>query len=189
MASAGSMLTPQRREKEETVAELARLLREAPACVVVDYRGLRVGEEGELRRQLREAHVTYRVVKNTLVELAARQAGVDGLDGYLRGPTAVAFSLEEPTDASRVLARFARDHQALRFKGGVLDGRVVGEQAVRALADLPPREVLLAQVAGAFAAPLALVGAMLSAPIRGLVTVAEQLAKARAEAAPVAGEA
>lgn len=177
--------TPQRREKEETVAELAQLLRQAPAAVVVDYRGLRVTEEGELRRLLREAGASYRVVKNTLVELAGREAGLDGLEALLRGPSAVAFSLAGPTDAARVLAAFARDHQSLKFKGGVVDGRVVGEGRVRQLAALPSREVLLAQVAAGLAAPLAAMAALFAAPIRGLVTATAQLARAGGPGEPV----
>ncbi len=185
LATAG--VSPQRREKEQAVAMLAEELRRAAACVVVDYRGLRVAEEGELRRQMREAGVSYRVVKNTLMELAARDAGVDGLEETLRGPTAVAISRSDPAAAARLLAQFARDHPALQFKGGVVEGRVVGAAEVRALAELPSREVLLAQVAGGLAAPLALVAAVLAAPLRGLLGVTEQLARRGGAAAGAEG--
>ncbi len=168
-----------RRAKEETVADVGRRLRSAPSTVVVDYRGLNVGDDAALRRRLRGAGVEYRVVKNTLLDRAAREQGLDGMDALLRGPTAVAFSLADPTAAARELAQFAKDHEQVQFKGGVLGGRVIGPEAVRALAELPSRETLLARVAGAFAAPLAATASVLGAPIRALATAADQLAKAR----------
>ncbi len=169
--------------KQRTVAEVATRLREAPSTVVVDYRGLNVGEDAELRRKLRAARVEYRVIKNTLVTRAAAEVGLDGLDDVLRGPTAMAFSLEDPTAAARELTAFAKDHQKLQVKGGVLEGRVIGADQIKALADLPPREVLLAQVAAAFAAPLVKTATLFAAPLRALVTVTDQLAKTRDGAA------
>lgn len=172
-----------RETKERTVAEVATHLREAPSTVIVDYRGLNVGEDADLRRKLRAARVEYRVIKNTLVTRAAAEVGLSELDGILRGPTAMAFSLEDPTAAARELMAFAKDHQALQVKGGVLEGRVLGPDQVKALADLPTREVLLAQVAAAFAAPLVKTATLFAAPLRALVNVTDQLAKSREGAA------
>ena len=169
--------------KQRTVAEVATRLREAPATVVVDYRGLNVGEDAELRRKLRAARVEYRVIKNTLVTRAAAEVGLDGLDDVLRGPTAMAFSLEDPTAAARELTAFAKDHANLEVKGGVLEGRVIGADQIKALAELPSREVLLAQVAAALAGPLVKTATLFGAPMRALVTVTDQLAKSRGGAA------
>jgi|BEDMetMinimDraft_2_1075160.scaffolds.fasta_scaffold12004_3 large subunit ribosomal protein L10 len=170
---------PQHLAKQRTVAELAEGLRTSASAVLVDFRGLRVVDEAELRRRVREAGATYRVVKNTLLRLAARGAGLEGLEPLLEGQTAVAFSWRDPTDAARVMVAFAREFPALRVKGGVLGGRVLGPDEVQALAELPSREVLLARVAGAFAAPLAAVAMAWSAPLRALGAVVSQLAKSR----------
>jgi large subunit ribosomal protein L10 len=180
----GRVGTAVRQAKERTVAEVAARLREAPATVLVDFRGLDVAEDAELRRRLRAARVEYRVVKNTLAARAAEQVGVRGLEALLRGPTAVAFSLEDPTAAARELVAFARDHEELQVKGGVLDGRVIGPEEVKALAELPPKEVLLTRAAAALAGPLRAAAAVLAAPLRALVTATDQLAKrGRAEPA------
>ncbi len=179
----GKVATATRELKERTVAEVSSRLREAPATVLVDYRGLNVSEDAELRRKLRAARVEYRVLKNTLVTRAAAELGLGGIDGLLRGPTAVAFSLEDPTAAARELTAFAKDHQNLQVKGGVLEGRVIGPDEVKALADLPSREVLLASVAAALAGPLVKTVTLFGAPMRALVTVTDQLAKSREGAA------
>jgi len=169
-----------RQAKETTITEVAARLRSAPASVVLDYRGLTVADDAELRRRLRAAAVDYRVVKNSLVQLAARQAGVLGLDDLLRGPTALAFSLEDPVSAARELAQFVREHQQISLKGGVLEGRVIDPDQVRALAELPSRHALLGRLAGALAGPLAATAAVLGAPLRAFATVTDQLAQAAA---------
>lgn len=172
----GTVGAAQRRVKEETVAHVAQRLRDSAAAVVVDYRGLTVAEDGDLRRQLRAAGVEYRVLKNTLVTLAAGLAGLSELDPILHGPTAIAFSAEDPVAPARELTAFAKGHQKLQVKAGVLEGRVVPPEAVRELADLPPRQELLARVAAAFAAPMVATACVFAAPLRALVTVTDQLA-------------
>lgn len=170
------------RVKEETVGRVAERLRASASTVVVDYRGLTVIEDGELRRRLKSAGVEYRVLKNTLVTRAAAGVGLPELDAVLRGPTAVAFSGSDPVAAARELSAFAKDHQNLQVKGGVLEGRVIGPEQVQALADLPPRQTLLAQVAAALNSPLVATATLFTAPLRALVTVTDQLAQARGEA-------
>jgi len=172
-----------RKIKEDTVGHVVERLRGSTATVVVDYRGLTVSEDGELRRRLRSAGVEYRVVKNTLVTLAATGAGLTELDAVLHGPTAIAFSETDPVAAARELAAFAKDHQHLQVKGGVLEGRVIGPEDVKALAELPSRVTLLARVAAALNAPLVATAVLFAAPIRALVTVTDQLAQARGEGA------
>jgi large subunit ribosomal protein L10 len=184
---AAAAVKPQRAKKMEAVAGMAARLRAAPAAVLVDFRGLRVAEESELRRLLREARVEYRVVKNTLARRAAREAGIEGLDPLLVGPTALAFSAVEAPDAARVLVGFARDHPALRFKGGVLAGRVLAEADVRTLAEMPSREVLLGRVASALVAPLGALAAVLAAPVRSLLVATRELARQREAAGNQAG--
>ncbi len=171
-----------RRLKEQTVVQVAERLRSAPASVIVDYRGLTVAEDGELRRRLRSVGVEYRVVKNSLATLATAQLGLSELDGVLRGPTAVAFSAEDPVAPARELSAFAKDHQKLQVKGGVLEGRVIGAEDVRVLAELPSRGELLARVAAALNAPMVATATVLGAPLRAFATVAERLGQARGEA-------
>ena len=179
----GATATATRRAKEETVAHMGERLRGSAATVVVDYRGLDVAADSDLRRRLRQAGVEYRVVKNTLLWRAAEETGLAELEPLLSGPTAVAFSPEDPTVAARELAQFARDHQQMQFKGGVLAGRVIGPDDVRALAELPSREVLLARLAGALAGPLVATATVLGAPMRALATATQQLQAAREGAA------
>jgi large subunit ribosomal protein L10 len=174
-----------RAAKAAEVAYLRDRLSRASTAVFTDFRGLDVARATELRGRLRRAGVEFRVVKNTLALRAAREAGIDGVEGFLEGPTAVAFSLGEPTAAARELQAYLREHPELsvRVKGGLLEGRPVGPDAVQALADLPPREVLLGRVLGAMRAPLAGLAAVLGAPIRGLAVAVDQLRQQRGAAA------
>lgn len=165
-----------RAEKEAEVRWLEERLSSGATAVLADYRGLDVEEMTELRRRLRAADVELRVVKNTLTERAARGRGIDGdLAPYLVGPTAIAFSPAEPTAAARELAGFARGHQDLQLKAGILDGRVIDAGEVRTLAELPAREVLLGRVAGTFMAPVQSLAICLAAPLRQLAVLADQL--------------
>lgn len=171
------------RELKEGQVELLReRLSQAPATILADFRGLTVAEDTELRSRLRQAGIEYRVVKNTLLGLAAKGAGIEGLERHLAGPTAVAFSLSDAVAAAKELARFAKDHPNLEVKAGVLERRVIGQSEVRALADLPSREVLLAQVVSTLSAPLSQLATVLAAPLRGLVTAVDALQRQKAAA-------
>ncbi|MCL6613998.1 MAG: 50S ribosomal protein L10 [Firmicutes bacterium] len=169
-----------RPEKEAIVAEVRDRFRRAKSVILTDYRGLNVAEVTELRKRLREAGVEYKVVKNTLATLAARQAEIEGLEEHLSGPIAMAFAYEDPVTPAKLLATFAREHKNLELKAGVLEGRVIGEAEVKALAELPSREQLLAMVLGAFQAPLRGLVTVLSGPMRNLVYGLEALRKQRA---------
>ncbi|HHW15285.1 MAG TPA: 50S ribosomal protein L10 [Firmicutes bacterium] len=158
-----------RPEKEATVAELKAKLRSAQAVVLADYRGLTVKKVTELRRRLRQAGVEYRVVKNTLTSRAAHEADLQDLDQYLTGPTAIAFGTADPVAPAKVLMDFARENKELTVKGGVLEGRVIGFDQIKALAELPSREVLLAQVLAGMQAPLAGMARVLSGTLSGFV--------------------
>ncbi|MBX6350163.1 MAG: 50S ribosomal protein L10 [Clostridia bacterium] len=175
-------MSKNRERKEREVEELAGRLGRARAAVLADFRGLTVAEDTELRKRLRQAGVEYRVVKNTLLRLAAAKAGLSDLEAYLAGPTSLALSAEDPVAPARVLAQFAREHPQLTLKAGVLEGRPIGAELVREVAELPPREVLFARVAAGLAAPLARLATVLRAPMQGLATALDALARARAQA-------
>ncbi|MDN5727078.1 MAG: 50S ribosomal protein L10, partial [Propionibacteriales bacterium] len=155
------MATP---EKEAAVGELKEQFSNSTGAVLTDYRGLTVAALKDLRRALGE-DATYAVSKNTLTKIAARDAGVDGLDDLLVGPTAIAFISGDPVTVAKGLRDFAKANPLLVIKGGVLDGKVLTTDEVNKLADLESREVLLAKLAGAMkAAPQNLVS-LLAAPL------------------------
>ena len=169
--------------RPEKVAEVTRIkdrFQRARVVVLADYRGINVGEATELRKILRQAGVEYKVIKNTLAVLAAREADIPGLDPYLTGPTAMAFGYVDPVAPAKILATFAKDHKKLELKAGILDGKVLNQNEIKALADLPGREQLLAMVAGMLQAPFRGLVTVLSGPMRNLVYGLEALRKQRA---------
>lgn len=194
--------------KASTVAEIAEQFRGSSAAVLTEYRGLSVAQMKNLRRAL-GAGVNYAVVKNTLTKIAARDAGVTGLDSLLEGPSAIAFVSGDPVDAARGIRDFAKENPALVIKGGIMDGAVLSAADITKLANLESREVLLAKLAGAmkakqsqaaalFAAPLsktartlaALQGKLESEPGAAVAAPAvEETAPAAEEAAPAVDEA
>ena len=163
-----------RPDKVAAVAEIADEFRGASASVVTEYRGLSVSQLTALRRAL-GPDVTYRVAKNTLVKRAAEDAGVDGLDALLTGPTAIAFVTGEPVDAAKALRDFARANQALVIKGGFMDGNALSVDEVNRIADLESREVLLAKLAGAMKGNLSKAAATFQAPLSQAVRLVEAL--------------
>lgn len=168
------------------VQRIKEKLQSSPAAILADYRGLTVAEVTELRNQLRQAGVEYRVVKNTLAVLAARQAGLAGLEEYLKGPTAIAYSGPDPAVPAKLLSEFARTHKNLVLKGGVVEGKIIDPAGVRELAELPSREVLLGKTLSALQAPLAGWVGMLQAPIRQLVYVLDSIRQKKEEGIPAA---
>ncbi len=158
-----------RPEKEALLAELTEKMGAAQSMIVTDYRGLNVAELTELRRKLREAGVEFKVAKNTLLRMAAKNVGIEGLDEILTGPTGVAFGVSDPVAPAKILSQFAKDHKALEIKAGTLGTRVIGVEEIKNLADLPSREQLLAMVAGAFQAPIAGLVNVLQGPLRKFV--------------------
>ncbi len=144
-----------RPEKEQFVAEFQEKLQSAQSAVLADYRGLDVAEVTELRAKLREAGVEYRVVKNTLCRIAAKNVGMEDLNQYFVGPTAIALGVEDPVAPAKIICDFAKDHEKLEIKAGMIEGKVVAVDGVKALADLPSREVLIAQVLAGMQAPIA----------------------------------
>ena len=153
-----------RPEKADAVAEIVEAFSGSAAAVLTEYRGLTVKQISELRVALGK-DTSYSVVKNTLTKIAAADAGVEGLDALLSGPTAVAFIQGEPVEAAKALRDFARANPALVVKGGVMDGKALSVDEVRRLADLESREVLLAKMAGALLASLSNAVYLFNAPL------------------------
>ena len=140
--------------KKPVVDEIKQYVTDASAAVLVDYRGLTVAQDTVLRKELREAGVEYTVVKNTLLRLAIASTELGGLETVLDGTTAIATSADDYVAAARILCKFADTHKDFVIKNGFLDDEVIDVAKVTGLAKLPSREVLLAQVLGAFQAPI-----------------------------------
>ena len=152
-----------RPEKVAVVTEVTEKLTAADAALLTEYRGMSVKAMSDLRRALKPVGGEYKVYKNTLVRFAARNAGVAGADEMLVGPTAIAFVSGDVAGAAKALRDVARTNPNLVIKGGVLAGRLISATDVQALADLPPRDVLLSQIAGLFEAPLSQMASLLEA--------------------------
>ncbi|KUO95109.1 50S ribosomal protein L10 [Ferroacidibacillus organovorans] len=140
-------------EKAQVVAEVVEKFQAAKSVIVTDYRGLTVAEVTELRKNLREAGIDFRVLKNTLTRRATEIAQVQGLDPFLKGPTAVAFG-EDVVSPAKILNDFAGKHKALEIKGGLVEGRVIDVDGVKELATLPSREGLLSMLLSVLQAPM-----------------------------------
>ena len=140
--------------KKPVVEEISELLNGAATAVVVDYRGLTVAEDTELRKQLREAGVVYKVYKNTMINFAIKDTEFADLAQHLEGPTAIAVCKDDATEAARVLAKFAKTAEALEIKGGVVDGIYYDAVGIGQIASIPSREVLLSKLLGSMQSPV-----------------------------------
>ena len=157
-----------RSEKEAVVAEVKTKIDEADAVIVTEYRGLSVTALANLRRELRKAGCEYRVYKNTLARFAAREAGIEGLDTLLVGPTAIAFVKGDVAAVAKSLKEYARTNPLLVIRGGAVAGKAVSAKDVDVLAELPSREVMLSQFAGMLQAPLVKTAGLLQALPRNM---------------------
>ncbi|MBZ8173985.1 50S ribosomal protein L10 [Staphylococcus delphini] len=140
--------------KKQQVDVIADQLKSSVSTVVVDYRGLTVAEVTELRKQLREANVQYKVYKNTMLRRAAEKAGIEGLDEFLTGPTAVAFTTEDVVAPAKVIAGFAKEHEALEIKSGIMEGSVITADEVKTVGSLPSHEGLVSMLLSVLQAPM-----------------------------------
>lgn len=141
-------------EKAQLVTEIAAKMRDSATTVVTDYRGLTVSQVTELRKRLREAGVEFQVLKNSLTRRATAQTELTELDEHLTGPSAIAFSKEDAVAPAKILTEFAKKNDALKVKGGIVEGKVVGFDQIKALADLPSREGLLSMLLSVLQAPM-----------------------------------
>lgn len=140
--------------KEAKVAEIKEKLEKAQSVILADYQGLTVEDDTQLRKNLREEGIEYKVYKNTLVILAAKELGLDGITEYLQGPVSIAFGYDDATSAARILNDFASSHSKLELKAGIIDGEVYDEAKVKQIASIPSKEVLIAKLLGSIKAPL-----------------------------------
>lgn len=176
-----------RADKAAAVAEITEEFRASNAAVLTEYRGLTVGQLKELRRSL-GANTTYAVVKNTLSKIAAKDAGVEGFENLLQGPTAIAFIKGDPIEAAKGLDKFANENPFLVIKGGIMDGNIISADDLKKLAKLESREVLLSKVAGVANAALAKAAALFQAPLSKTARTIAAL-EAKGGFAPVAASA
>ena len=166
-------------EKQAVVEKLTIQIREAESMIVTDYRGLSVTQLAEVRGQLREAGASLTVAKNTLARIAAGQAEKPDLVELLQGPTAIAFVSDDPAAAAKKLSDLARQTRILQVRGAIIEGERLDADEVRRLGDLPPKEVLQAQVVGAIASPLQGAYNTLAAPLREFLVVLDQYIEKR----------
>ena len=170
--------------KKAQVAEIAEVIKAAQTGVLVDYRGLTVEQDTDLRNKLRAAGCKYFVVKNTLLKLATEQVGLEGLEEALHGPTALAVSDEDPVAPAKVLADFAKTNEKLELKSGFMDGAVMSLDEVKTLAATPSMETLIAKMMGSLNAPASNLVRLLNTIVEGGEEISELIAKKSAEASP-----
>lgn len=164
-------------EKKQIVGELSEKLKAAHTGVIVDYRGITVDADTKLRKQLRESGSTYKVVKNTLLSLALKEAGIDGLDPVLEGTTAIAFNAEDYVAPAKILNDCAEKGKTLKIKAGFVDGKAASADEIKTLATLPPKEVLLSQVVRGLNGPITGFVTVLNGTLKGLVVALNAIAE------------
>ena len=169
-------------EKQAIVAELTEKLQGAAGGVLVDYKGITVAEDTALRVELRKNEVQYGVVKNTLTRFAVKNAGLEELSSVLEGTTSLAISAEDPVAPARIINDFAKKMNGEKFtiKAGFVDGKVIGVDEVKALADLPSKEVLLSMLLSAMQGPVRGLAVSLDATISGLARALQAVADQKA---------
>ncbi len=181
--------------KKAAVANLVEELKGAAAGVIVDYRGLTVEEDTELRTKFRAAGVKYTVIKNSILGFAAKEVGLEGLDEVLHGPTALAYHTEDMVAPAKVFSDFVKDHDIVSFKSGFMEGKVISLDEVKQLASTPSKEVLIAKMMGSLQSPVSGLVRLLNTIVEGGVEIADLVAQknggaeeaaAPAEEAPVA---
>lgn len=160
---------PNLEPKKQLVEEIKGKIEGAQSIILVDHRGLTVEEDTELRKKFREAGVEYKVYKNTMMRFAFKDAGLEDFNQYLVGPSAIAFGVEDPVAAAKITNDFAKSHEELEVKAGVVDGKVIDINEIKALAELPSKEELIAKVLGGLNGPISGFANVLQANIRNLV--------------------
>lgn len=162
--------------KKKLVEEIKEKISESQGIVLVDYRGLNVEEDTELRNQFRKAGVEYKVYKNTMMRFAFKDLGLEDFNKYLVGPSAIAYS-KDPVAPAKITNEFAKKHKNLEIKAGVVDGKVIDINGVKSLADLPSKEVLVAKVLGGLNGPISGFVNVLQGNMRNLVYALNAIAE------------
>ncbi len=152
-------------EKGQAIEELKKKFSEAKAVIFTDYKGMTVAELSDLRRLLRAGGVEYSIVKNTLARIASQDTPISVAKSAFKGPVAVAIGYKDPVMTAKKVIEFSKKNEKLKLSAGVIEGKLYNFAEVKAIADLPPREVLLSMMAGAFQAPLSKMAAALSATV------------------------
>lgn len=163
--------------KAQIVEEIKEKISSSQSMVLVDYRGLNVAQLTELRKRYRDAGVDYKVYKNTMMRFAFKELGLEEFNEFLKGPSAVAFGINDPVSAAKISTEFAKTNDKLEIKAGIVDGKVINAEGVKNLAELPPREVLIAQALGGFNAPIQGFANVLQGTIRGLAIALNAIAE------------
>ena len=163
--------------KSQNVEEIKEKISKAQTVVLVDYRGLNVEQLTELRSEYRKANVEYKVYKNTMMRFAFKDSGLEEFNQHLTGPNAIAFGYDDPVQAAKITAEFAKNNEQIEIKAGIVDGKIIDVDGVKSLASLPSREVLIAQTLGGLNAPIQGFANVLQGTIRGLATVLQAIAE------------
>ena len=174
-----------RKEKEQVISDLGEKVKGFQAAVLTNYRGLNVEQLNHLRQRLREEKISYHVVKNTLMKLASKGTGLEKLDNFFEGPTAIAISYGDPVLLAKILSEFIKTQPSLEIKVGLIQGKVASPEEVKALATMPSREVLLGQILGGIQGTASQLGAVIYNAIQQVLGIiqarVDQLANSSVE--------
>ncbi|MBC8588116.1 50S ribosomal protein L10 [Paratissierella segnis] len=169
--------------KSAIIEEIKEKIDNAESIILVDYRGLNVAQLTDLRSQYRNSGVEYKVYKNSMMRFAFKNAGMEEFNEFLKGPSAIAFSYDDPVSAAKVTSEFAKTNDKLEIKAGIVDGKIIDLDGIKNLAELPPREVLIAQALGGLNAPIQGFANVLQGTIRGLAIVLNRIAEEKEKTA------
>lgn len=164
-------------EKKKAVSKIAEGLKSSCTGVIVDYKGITVEDDTKLRKELREAGCNYKVIKNTMLRLAFKEAGMDGFDDVLEGSTAIATNKDDYVAPAKILNKFAEDSKTFKIKSGFIDGKAVSVDEIKTLASLPAKEVLIAQVLRGLNGPISGLVTVLNGTMKGLVVALNAIAE------------
>lgn len=166
-----------KQEKAQEIEALKSALESRPPTFVLAYRGLTVNQVSALRKKVRATSSSYRVVKNRLALRVIKGTPYEGLASHFEGPTAIAYSRKDPAALAKALEEFTKENQGLQVKAGLVDGRVIDPQAIKALASLPSREVLVTRLLSVLNGPMVRLVMVMKAPARGLVRALDEIAR------------
>jgi len=171
-----------KQEKQQEMDALREALKGAPSTFVLAYRGLTVNQVSALRKRVRATASRYRVVKNRLALRVLKETPLQALSGHFKGPTAIAYGGKDPSALAKALEEFGKDNQGLQVKAGFVDGRAIDPQGVKALASLPPREVLVSRFLAVLNGPMVRLLTVMKGPARNLVQALDQIARKKEKA-------
>lgn len=173
-----------KQEKIDAVELVKEKLSRAKSVVVTDYRGLTVAQMTDLRNRLRKEDVEYKIVKNRLAKIALRESGLDPMDDFLKGTTAIAFGTKDPISPAKVLTAYAKDNEKLKIIGGLMDNAIMDVSMITVLSQMPSREVLLGRLVGSLASPVQRLAYGLNQTAAKVVFAVAAVARKRAEQEP-----